>query len=220
MKILLAEDDTLLGEAIQASLSFEGISIDWFQRGDDAEAALRLNSYDGAILDIGLPGKSGLDIVASLRDQGNPVPVLLLTALGSITDRVTGLDRGADDYLVKPFDTEELLARLRALIRRASGRIEPELKHLDITVLPQSRRVEKSGQAVELSRYEYLILSHLMEYQGRIYSQQELSDYVYEWNEESDSNTIQVHIHYLRKKLGKSLIKTRRGLGYVIEKPA
>jgi len=220
MKILLAEDDTLLGEAIQASLDFDGISVDWFQRGDEVEAALNLNSYDGIILDIGLPGKNGLEIVTSLRKQGNPIPVLLLTALGTITDRVTGLDRGADDYLVKPFDTEELLARLRALVRRSAGRVEPTLSHLDITVMPESRRVEKSGQAVELSRYEYLILIRLLENRGHIYSQQALSDYIYEWNEEVESNTIQVHVHHLRKKLGKTLIKTRRGIGYVIEKPA
>ncbi len=220
MKILLAEDDTLLGEAIQASLDFDGISVDWFQRGDEVEAALNLNSYDGIILDIGLPAKSGLEIVTSLRKQGNPIPVLLLTALGTITDRVTGLDQGADDYLVKPFDTEELLARLRALVRRSAGRAEPTLTHLDITIVPQSRRVEKSGRAVALSRYEYLILIRLMENRGHVYSQQELSDYVYEWNEEIESNTIQVHVHHLRKKLGKALIKTRRGIGYVIEKPA
>ena len=220
MKILLAEDDTLLGEAIQASLDFDGISVDWFQRGDEVEAALNLNSYDGVILDIGLPGKSGLEIVTSLRKQGNPIPVLLLTALGTITDRVTGLDQGADDYLVKPFDTKELLARLRALVRRSAGRVEPTLTHLDITIMPQSRRVEKSGRAVALSRYEYLILIRLMENRGHVYSQHELSDYVYEWNEEVESNTIQVHVHHLRKKLGKTLIKTRRGVGYVIEQPA
>ncbi len=218
MKILLAEDDALLGEAIQASLDFEGISVDWFQRGDEAESALLLNEYDGAILDIGLPGMSGLEIVTRLRDQRNSIPVLLLTALGSITDRVTGLDSGADDYLVKPFDMDELLARLRALVRRAAGRVEPSIQYQDIVLWPQAHRVEKLGQLVELSRHEYLILSRLLENLGHIYSQRELSDYVYEWNEEVESNTIQVHIHHLRKKLGKTLIKTRRGLGYVIEK--
>jgi len=218
MKILLAEDDILLGEAIQASLDFEGISVDWFERGNEAEMAIQMNSYDGVILDIGLPGISGLEIVKKLRTQGNAIPVLLLTALGSITDRVTGLDSGADDYLVKPFDIDELLARLRALVRRAAGRVETSLQHQDIVLWPQAHRVEKAGQEITLSRYEYLILSHLLENRGHVYSQQALSDYVYEWNEEVESNTVQVHIHHLRKKLGKSLIKTRRGLGYVIEK--
>jgi len=218
MKILLAEDDTSLGEAIQASLDYEGLSVDWFQRGDTALSAIELNQYDSVILDIGLPGMNGLEVLRAIRDQRNRVPVLLLTALGSVTDRVAGLDYGADDYLVKPFDMDELLARLRALVRRATGRAEETLKHLDIVLTPAARRVEQADNTVELSRYEYLILSRLMENLDHVYSQQELAEYIYEWNEEAESNTVQVHIHYLRKKLGKSLIKTRRGLGYVIEK--
>lgn len=218
MKILLAEDDHLLGEAIEASLKFEGLSVDWFKRGDVAEEALKLNTYDSVILDIGLPGRSGLDVLKNIRSIGNGIPVLLLTALGSVTDRVSGLDYGADDYLVKPFDMDELLARLRALVRRASGRSEPTIKFKDITITPNERHVEKAGEHVQLSRYEYLILSHLIENRGRIYSQRALTDYIYDWREEIESNTIQVHIHHLRKKLGKSLIKTRRGVGYVIEK--
>lgn len=217
MKVLLAEDDTSLGEAIHASLDYEGLSIDWFKRGDTALSALELNHYDSVILDIGLPGLDGLEVLRSLRDQGNRIPVLLLTALGSVTDRITGLDCGADDYLVKPFDMDELLARLRALERRAAGRAEQTLKHLDITLTPAARRVEQAGHTVELSRYEYLILSRLMGNLDHVYSQQALAEYIYEWNEEAESNTVQVHIHHLRKKLGKSLIKTRRGLGYVIE---
>jgi two-component system response regulator QseB len=218
MKVLLAEDDASLGEAIQASLDYEGLSVDWFQRGDSALSALGLNHYDSVILDIGLPGMNGLEVLRALRDQSNRVPVLLLTALGSVTDRVAGLDHGADDYLVKPFDMDELLARLRALVRRAAGRAEETLTHLDITLTPAARRVEQAGNTVELSRYEYLILNRLMENLDHVYSQQALAEYIYEWNEEAESNTVQVHIHHLRKKLGKSLIKTRRGLGYVIEK--
>jgi len=218
MKILLAEDDPSLGEAIQASLDYEGLSVDWFQRGDTALSAIEMNHYDSVILDIGLPGISGLQVLRAIRDQGNRVPVLLLTALGSVTDRVAGLDDGADDYLVKPFDMDELLARLRALVRRAAGRAEETLKHLDITLTPAARRVEQAGKIVDLSRYEYLILNRLMENLDHVYSQQSLAEYIYEWNEEAESNTVQVHIHYLRRKLGKSLIKTRRGLGYVIEK--
>lgn len=218
MKILLAEDDNLLGEAIEASLVFEGMSVDWFKRGDAAEDALNLNSYDALVLDIGLPGRNGLEVLKNIRGQMNATPVLLLTALGSISDRVSGLDTGADDYLVKPFDMDELLARLRALVRRSVGRSEPVIKYRDIMITPETRRVEKSGQRVELSRHEYMILRHLLENRGRIYSQQALTDYVYPWNEEIESNTIQVHIHHLRKKLGKALIQTRRGIGYVIEK--
>jgi len=218
MKILLAEDDPSLGEAIQASLDYEGLSVDWFQRGDTTLSAIEMNHYDSVILDIGLPGISGLQVLRAIRDQGNRVPVLLLTALGSVTDRVAGLDDGADDYLVKPFDMDELLARLRALVRRAAGRAEETLKHLDITLTPAARRVEQAGKIVDLSRYEYLILNRLMENLDHVYSQQSLAEYIYEWNEEAESNTVQVHIHHLRRKLGKSLIKTRRGLGYVIEK--
>ncbi len=217
MKILLAEDDHLLGEAIEASLKFEGLSVDWFKRGDVAEEALKLNTYDSVILDIGLPGRNGLEVLKNIRAVGNSIPVLLLTALGSVTDRVSGLDYGADDYLVKPFDMDELLARLRALVRRAAGRSEPNIKFKDITITPSTRQVKQSGSLVEVSRYEYLILMRLIENRGRAYSQQSLSDYIYDWREEIESNTVQVHIHHLRKKLGKSLIKTKRGVGYVIE---
>jgi len=218
MKILLAEDDNLLGEAIEASLAFEGMSVDWFKRGDAAEDALNLNDYDALILDIGLPGRNGLAVLKNIRARANAIPVLLLTALGAVTDRVSGLDSGADDYLVKPFDMDELLARLRALVRRSAGRIEPTIKYQDIIITPSEHRVEKAGVEVGLSRHEYLILCHLMENCGRIFSQQALTDYVYPWNEDVESNTIQVHIHHLRKKLGKTLIQTRRGIGYVIEK--
>jgi two-component system response regulator QseB len=217
MKILLAEDDALLGEAIKASLVFEGMSVDWFKRGDSAEDAIQLNSYDSVILDIGMPGRNGLDVLKNVRAQGNVIPVLLLTALGSIPDRVSGLDYGADDYLVKPFDMDELLARLRALVRRSVGRSDPGIIFRDITISPSERRVEQAGEVVDLSRHEYLILIRLIENPGRIYSQQALIDYVYSWDEEVESNTIQVHIHHLRKKLGKTLIRTRRGIGYVIE---
>ena len=218
MKILLAEDDVLLGEAVEASLTFEGMSVDWFRRGDLAEEALGINDYDALILDIGMPGRNGLEVLKNIRAKENATPVLLLTALGSIRDRVTGLDSGADDYLVKPFDMDELLARLRSLVRRSSGRVEPTIKYQDISITPSEYRVEKAGVAVELSRREYLILFHLIENRGRVFSQQALTDYVYSWSEDVESNTIQVHIHHLRKKLGKALIQTRRGIGYVIEK--
>lgn len=218
MKILLAEDDTLLGEAIAASLALDGMSVDWFKRGDAAEDAVNQNTYDALILDIGMPGRNGLEVLKNIRAQENSIPVLLLTALGSVMDRVSGLDSGADDYLVKPFDMDELLARLRALVRRSAGRVDPTIKYEDITITPSEHLVEKAGITVELSRHEYLILVHLIENRGRIYSQQALTDYVYPWNEEVESNTIQVHIHHLRKKLGKTLIQTRRGIGYVVEK--
>ena len=218
MKILLAEDDVLLGEAITIGLKHEGVSVDWFKRGDLAEDALNAAAYDAVVLDIGLPGRNGLDVLNNIRRRGDSTPVLLLTALGSITDRVSGLDLGADDYLVKPFDMDELLARLRALARRANGRSEPTIEYEDICITPAEHRVEKAGQVVALSRHEYLILCRLIENCGRVYSQQMLGDYVHQWNEEIESNAVQVHIHHLRKKLGKSLIKTRRGIGYVIEK--
>jgi two-component system response regulator QseB len=218
MKILLAEDDRLLGEAIEAGLSYEGMSVDWFKDGTSAQAALELSVYDGAILDICMPGQSGIELLKRMRKDGSDMPVLMLTALGTVADRVTGLDSGADDYLVKPFDMDELQARLRALVRRSKGRTEPRIRYLDITITPDSKIVEKAGQAIDLSRQEYLVLLKLIESQGRYFSQQELINHLYSWSQDIGSNTIQVHIHYLRKKLGKSLIKNKRGFGYIIEK--
>jgi two-component system response regulator QseB len=218
VRILLAEDDVLLGDAIQVGLSYEGICVDWFRDGISAEKAIGSGVYDGAVLDICMPGQSGIEVLKSLRGRGGDLPVLMLTALGTVADRVTGLDFGADDYLVKPFDIDELLARLRALVRRSNGRAEPEIRHLDITIFPNSRTVKKSHEVVDLSRQEYLILQKLVENCGRIYSQQELTDYLYRWDQNIGSNTVQVYIHHLRKKLGKPLIKNRRGIGYVIEK--
>ena len=217
MKILLAEDDIMLGEAIEAGLHYEGICVDWFKRGDAAEDALSLSDYDGFILDIGLPGRNGLKVLENLRRSGDHTPTLILTAMGTIEDRVNGLDQGADDYLVKPFDMDELLARLRALTRRSIGRSEPTIHYQDITITPAARRVEKSGQQIDLSRHEYLILCRLIENRGHVYSQRALEETIHQWNEEIESNVIQVHIHHLRKKLGKSLIRTRRGIGYVID---
>ena len=218
MKILLAEDDPLLGEAIQAGLTYGGMRVDWFTDGNSAQSAIELSDYDGAILDICMPGQSGIELLKKVRKQGRDLPVLILTALGTVTNKVTGLDSGADDYMVKPFDMEELQARLRALVRRSKGRIEPKIQYMDITIFPDMKIVHQHGQVVDLTRQEYLILLKLVESQGRYYSQEDLIDHLYSWSQDIGSNAIQVHIHHLRKKLGKSLIRNKRGFGYVIEK--
>ncbi|MFT7532862.1 MAG: two-component system response regulator QseB [Gammaproteobacteria bacterium] len=218
MKILLVEDDFLLGEAIQASLTYESLSVDWFTDGISAENAISLTNYDGAILDICIPGKTGIEVLKNIRRQGNDLPVIILTALGTVSDRVTGLDHGADDYMVKPFDITELSARLRALVRRSKGRVLSKITHHDIVVMPDTKTVTKGGITIDLSRQEYLILTKLLENQDRLFSQQDLTTHIYSWDKEIGSNTVEVYIHYLRKKFGKSLIRNKRGVGYVIER--
>ena len=218
MRILLAEDDSLLGEAIADGLDYKGYKVDWFKDGQSASFAIASEEYDCIILDIGLPRQTGLEVLDSLRQAGNGTPVLILTALDGISDRVSGLDKGADDYLTKPFDMDELTARLRALTRRSKGRAQPKIEHQNLVVFPQAYKVEKDGVNVDLSRREYSLFSKLIENTGRVFSQQELEDALYSWDGDIESNTIQVHVHNIRKKIDKKIIRTVRGLGYVVDK--
>ena len=219
MRILLVEDDPLLGDGVRAGLAQEGYAVDWVRDGRAAQTALVSGGYDLLVLDLGLPRVPGLDVLDGLRQGGNSVPVLILTARDSIADRVKGLDRGADDYLIKPFDLEELAARVRVLLRRSAGRSAPVIRHGDIVLDPASHTVTLKGKAVELSPREFAVLRELLENAGQVLSRARLEQSLYGWEQEVESNAVEVHVHYLRRKLGSGLIKTLRGIGYMVERP-
>ncbi|NOY70953.1 MAG: response regulator [Gammaproteobacteria bacterium] len=218
MRLLIAEDDKLLGDGIRNGLRQEGYAVDWVEDGATAELAMKTETYDLVILDIGLPKKTGLEVLKNMRSRGDQLPVLLLTAFDRIEDRILGLDSGADDYVVKPFDLDELSARIRALLRRNSGRSAPVMEHGDIVVDPASHVVTKNGRGIDISPREFALLLTLLDNEGRVVSRSRLEEGLYAWNEEVESNTIEVHIHHLRKKLGSELIRTIRGVGYIIDK--
>ncbi|WP_230664489.1 two-component system response regulator PrmA [Pseudomonas aeruginosa] len=220
MRILLAEDDLLLGDGIRAGLRLEGDTVEWVTDGVAAENALVTDEFDLLVLDIGLPRRSGLDILRNLRHQGRLTPVLLLTARDKVADRVAGLDSGADDYLTKPFDLDELQARVRALTRRTTGRALPQLVHGELRLDPATHQVTLSGQAVELAPREYALLRLLPENSGKVLSRNQLEQSLYGWSGDVESNAIEVHVHHLRRKLGNQLIRTVRGIGYGIDQPA
>ena len=218
MRILLVEDDTLLGNGVTAGLRREDNSVDWVKNGETALSAVIETQYDCIILDIGLPKMSGLDVLQNLRESNNDTPVLILTAQDDIADRVKGLDAGADDYLVKPFEFAELCARLRALTRRTRGKASETIQYNNIKVDTTAHSVEYDNQAVVLSRREFTLLVELLTNQGRVLSRHHLEQKLYSWGDEIESNTIEVHIHHLRKKFYSELIKTVRGIGYVVAK--
>ncbi|MGD8525304.1 MAG: response regulator [Thioalkalispiraceae bacterium] len=218
MRLLLVEDDPLLGDGIRVGLSQEGYTVDWVTDGHTAIEAFSTEPYDLAVLDIGLPRCSGLEVLATVRNQGIDTPVLILTARDTIEERVKGLDLGADDYLTKPFDLNELSARIRALIRRSKGRASPTIIHDGIELDPASHTVSFHGKPVELSRTEFTVLQLLLSERGRVQSRARLEQSLYGWDKDIESNAIEVHIHHLRKKFGNDLIRTVRGIGYVIDK--
>lgn len=217
MKILLAEDDRLLGDGVCAGLTQEGFTVDWVEDGRHALTAVETGHYDLLILDLGLPGLDGMDVLRRLRARQDDIPILILTARDTLSDRVGGLDNGADDYMVKPFDLEELCARVRALSRRKTGHVSPVLTHGALRVDPAARQVTLGDTIVELSGKEYALLLKLLENRGRVLSRSMLEEALYSWGEEVGSNVIEVHIHNLRKKIGQSLIRTIRGVGYTID---
>ncbi len=218
MRILLVEDDQLLGDGIETGLKQEGYAVDWLQDGIQAETALLNESFDAAILDLGLPRKSGIEVLRSIRNQGVKTPVLILTARDSVEDRVSGLDAGSDDYLTKPFDFSEITARLRALIRRSAGRANPVVEIQGVALDPIGHQVSFEGKPVKLSRREFALLHTLMDNAGKVISRQKIVEALYGWDEEIDSNALEVHVHHLRKKFGNSFIQTIRGIGYIIHK--
>lgn len=217
MRVLLAEDDHLLGQGIRAGLIQEGYAVDWVYDGQTARSALMAEPYDLLVLDIGLPQHSGLEVLKYIRSMGNNIPTVILTARDTVQDRILGLDSGADDYLIKPFDLDELCARLRALSRRLSGRSTPIITHGDITIDPAAHLIHKGTTRIDLTPREYALLITLVEHAGKVQSRTRLEESLYPWHEEVESNTIEVHIHHLRKKLGNELIRTIRGIGYIID---
>jgi two-component system response regulator QseB len=216
MRVLLVEDDPMIGRAVCAGLQGGGYAVDWVRDGGEAELALANGVYDLALLDLGLPRRDGMEILRSVRRNGTKLPVLVITARDSVADRVAGLDEGADDYLVKPFDLDELLARARAVIRRHEGRPSPERSYGALAIDPARRRVTFRGAPVELSGREFAVLEALMKEPGSVVSRDKLEDAVYGWGEEVESNSIEVHLHHLRRKLAPELIRNVRGVGYRI----
>lgn len=214
MRILVVEDDELLVDGLQVGLSMAGYAVDAVCTQADAEAALETGAYDALVLDIGLPDGSGIDILQALRKNSNDVPVLLLTARDTVADRIVGLDSGADDYLGKPFDLDEVSARLRALIRRAAGRGRPTLQWAGLVVDPVSLVATHEKRDVRLSRREFAVLRALMHRPDAILSKSQIEEKLYGWQEDIESNAIEVHVHNLRSKLGADVIETVRGVGY------
>ncbi len=214
MRILLAEDDPQLGDGLRAGLRQLGFQVDWVRDGAAAERELRSDAYAAAVLDLGLPLKDGLDVLAAVRRGGATVPVLVLTARDTVPERIRGLDLGADDYVVKPVDLHELAARLRALVRRSHGQPTDSLKARGLSLDPASRQVLQDGMPVELSPREFDLLHALMLGGGRVLSREQLEQHLYSWGREVESNAVEVHIHHLRRKLGPEAIQTVRGVGY------
>ncbi|MEQ5843054.1 response regulator [Paraburkholderia acidicola] len=219
MRVLLVEDDDLIGCGIEAGLRQAGFAVDWARDGRKAELALSTTTYALVILDLGLPKIPGMTLLRQLREAGNDVPVLVLTAKGTVLDRVYGLEAGADDYLGKPFDLVELLARCRALLRRSQGRSVELIRHGDLSVNPATQTAMLRDARVTLTSREWAILIQLLTHRGIPQSRSQLEESLYGWQEEIESNAIEVHVSNLRKKLGAALIRTVRGIGYVVERP-
>ncbi|MBL8288907.1 MAG: response regulator transcription factor [Rubrivivax sp.] len=214
MRVLIVEDDGMIGESLREALRGQGFAADWVRDGRAADAVLASERFDAVLLDLGLPHKSGLQVLTALRARGDATPVIVVTARDALSDKVAGLDAGADDYLVKPFELDELLARLRAQGRRVAGRANPVLAVLDLRLDPATREVTRGGRPVLLSAREFALLQALLERPGAILSRAQLEDRLYGWGEEVESNAISVYMHQLRRKLGDDLLHTVRGLGY------
>lgn len=223
MRVLLVEDDELLGFGIRAGLKQDGHVVDWVKDGQSAIHALQfknadLEKFDIVVLDLGLPKVSGLTVLQTVRKEGITIPVLILTAQDTLNDRVKGLDSGADDYLTKPFEMEELCARLRALQRRFSARAMPVIQYKDLFLDPAAHSIKRGDESISLPRREFALLQKLLENAGHVLSRELLTQSLYGWEEDVDSNTLEVHIHNIRKKVGNDVIRTIRGVGYMVEK--
>jgi two-component system response regulator QseB len=216
LRLLLVEDDPMIRESVCAGLRQDGFSVDCVSDGRSAETALLNGVYDLVLLDLGLPRKGGLEVLKSIRGEGNKVPVLIVTARDGVPERICGLDSGADDYIVKPFDLDELAARIRAVLRRRSGRAQPVVEHGGVRLNPATREVSVRGVPLALAAREFALLEFLLDRPGVVFSVDQLEEKLYGWGEEVESNTIEVYIHALRKKLGSNFIKNIRGVGYVL----
>ena len=220
MRILVVEDDALIGDGIQKSLGHLGFTVDWMRDGRQGENALTSEEYAAVVLDLGLPQQDGLTLLQSIRNKGLHTPVLILTARDSKPDKLKGFGLGADDYVVKPIDMEELAARLHALIRRSGGRASPRIRLGAVEIDPDARQAWHKGKPVELSAKEFAVLELLVQNAGRVLTRAQLEQSIYGWGDSADSNTIEVFIHHLRKKMGSDFIRTLRGIGYTVERPA
>ena len=218
MRLLLVEDDSMIGEAVLDLLRAEQYAVDWARDGDAADTALRTQAYDLVLLDLGLPKRDGLAVLRDLRARKNRTPVLVATARDAVAQRIEGLDAGADDYVLKPYDLDELLARIRALLRRAAGRAEPVYEHQGVSINPATREVTVGGTPVVLSGREWAVLEPLIARPGMVLSRQQLEDKLYGWGDEVSSNAVEVYIHGLREKLGPELVLNVRGVGYLVPK--
>ena len=218
MRLLLVEDDVMIGEVVLETLRNEGFAVDWVRDGAMADTASLTQAYDLVVLDLGLPKKDGFEVLKSLRGRKQRMPVLIVTARDAVDQRIAGLDAGADDYVVKPYDIDELLARIRAHLRRASGRAEPVYEYENISINPATKEVTVSGEAVILSSREWAVLEPLLARPGLILSRAQLEEKLFSWKDEVTSNAVEVYIHGLRKKLGAKLIQNVRGVGYLVPK--
>jgi two-component system OmpR family response regulator/two-component system response regulator QseB len=217
MRLLLVEDDAIIGDGLKAGLTLDGYAVDWLTDGAQADEALKLNHYDLVVLDLNLPRMDGMTVLKNLRKRKDKTPVLVLTARDGVSERVAGLDSGADDFVCKPFDLTEICARLRALSRRHEGHASPILEHMGVSIDPAAHQVHYNGHAVELSQKEYAILLYLMTHKGHVKSRQLLEEALWNWDWTVESNAVEVHIHHLRRKLDTNLIRNIRGVGYIID---
>ena len=220
MRLLLAEDDRMIGDSVHQGLCQDGFVVDWVRDGLEAELALETIEYDGLLLDLGLPRKDGIAILKALRARGDTVPVLILTARDAVANRIEGLDQGADDYIVKPFDLDELTARIRAVLRRRSGRAQAIIQYGALMLDPSTHQAIFNSKPVALSRYEFALLEVLASRPGLVFSRDQLEQRLYGWGQETESNTVEVYIHKLRKKFGVGIIRNIHGVGYTMTKPA
>jgi two-component system OmpR family response regulator len=218
MRLLLVEDDTMIGDVVVDLLRSEHFAVDWAREADSADTAMRTQTYDLILLDLGLPGRDGMSLLRALRARRDRTPVLIATARDSIAQRIEGLDAGADDYVLKPYDLYELLARIRALVRRAMGRAEPVYEHRGVSINPASREAMVGDRAVVLSAREWAVLEPLIARPGMVLSRAQLEEKLYGWDDDINSNAVEVYIHGLRKKLGSEIIENVRGVGYMVPK--
>ena len=219
MRVLLVEDDVMIAQGLETALRQTGAAVDWIRDGEVAAAALRTTGFDLVLLDLGLPNRDGIAVLRDFRARGGLTPVIVLTARDEIRSRVEGLDAGADDYMVKPFDLDELTARMRSALRRAAGRGDPLIRHGDIRLDPVTHSVHYKDAPVVLSAHEYAVLEALLQRPGAVLSRAQLEDRLYGWDQPIGSNAVEVYIHGLRRKLGSDVIRTLRGVGYFVPKP-
>jgi DNA-binding response OmpR family regulator len=218
MRVLLVEDDAMIAQGLQTALRQSGFAVDWMRDGKSAAGALQGSVFDVVLLDLGLPHRDGIDVLRELRQRGDATPVIILTARDEIQHRIAGLDAGADDYIVKPFDLDEVTARMRSVLRRAAGRGDPSIQHGELRLDPVARTVERGGVPVSVSAHEFAVLEALLQRPGAVLSRAQLEDRLYGWDEQIGSNAVEVYIHGLRRKLGSDAIRTLRGVGYFVPK--